>query len=82
MFQYLSVSRDVSMGNKRVTMTEPRHHMQHDSVCITVCIFAGNEVLPHRVRVRVTLRLTVSHSVSEFWFRAPSRPHDQMFITV
>jgi hypothetical protein len=34
------------------------------------------------VRVRVTLRLTVSQSVSKSWWRAPSMTHDQIFITV
>jgi hypothetical protein len=34
------------------------------------------------VKVKVTLRLTVSQSVSESWCRAPSGPHDQIFITV
>jgi hypothetical protein len=30
----------------------------------------------------VTLRLTVSQSVSKFWYRAPSGAHDQIFISV
>jgi hypothetical protein len=31
--------------------------------------------------VKVTLRLTVSQSVSQSWCRAPSGAHDQIFIT-
>jgi hypothetical protein len=33
-------------------------------------------------QVKVTLRLTVSQSVSKSWCRAPSGVHDQIFITV
>jgi hypothetical protein len=34
-----------------------------------------------QVKVKVTLRLTVSQSVSKCWRRAPSGPHDQICIT-
>jgi hypothetical protein len=37
---------------------------------------------PLKVKVKVTLRLTVSQSVSKSWYRAPSGTHDQIFITV
>jgi hypothetical protein len=35
-----------------------------------------------KVKVKVTLRLTVSQSVSKSWCRAPSGSHDQIFIIV
>jgi hypothetical protein len=35
-----------------------------------------------KVKVKVTLRLTVGQSVSKSWCRAPSGVHDQRFITV
>jgi hypothetical protein len=35
-----------------------------------------------KVEVKVTLRLTDSHSVSKSWCRAPFGAHDQLFITV
>jgi hypothetical protein len=34
------------------------------------------------VKVKVTLRLTVSQSVSKSWCPAPSGAHDQIFVTV
>jgi hypothetical protein len=36
----------------------------------------------YHLKVKVTLRLTVSQSVSKCWCRAPSGVHDQIFITV
>jgi hypothetical protein len=36
----------------------------------------------HKVKVKVTLRLTISQSVSKYWCRAPSGAHGQIFITV
>jgi hypothetical protein len=38
--------------------------------------------LNSQLKVKVTLRLTVSQSVSKSWCRAPSGAHDQIFITV
>jgi hypothetical protein len=55
----------------------------HDS--LTTTDLGDDYILTHslvQVQVQVTLRLTVSQSVSKSWCRAPSGAHDQMFITI
>jgi hypothetical protein len=74
LYTLLTLASAVFLGSESL---ETRDHI----LLSQICDFPFRRPLD-KVEVKITLRLTVSQSVSKSWCRAPSGTHDHVFITL